>query len=75
MPFGGSEEAKGLGEIRAGKPANSPAGAKSRRRRLNTATPFFILKSIATPLHLSIGAPGVPGYPPGGHQYSEAFSR
>ena len=33
MPCGGPAKAKGLGESRAGKPANSPAGAISRRRR------------------------------------------
>jgi MFS superfamily sulfate permease-like transporter len=33
MPCGGSAQATGLGESRAGKPANSPAGAISRRHR------------------------------------------
>src|SRR5271165_664776 len=33
MPCGGSAKAAGLGESRAGKPANSPVGAISRRHR------------------------------------------
>ena len=44
--FGGLDgtEVQGLGEFRAGKPANSPVGAISRRRGyLIRPTPFFIL--------------------------------
>jgi hypothetical protein len=38
-------EGQGLGEIRAGKPANSPVGATSRRRGyLIRPTPFFIVR-------------------------------
>ena len=48
MPCGGPAEAAGLGESRAGKPANSPAGAIFRRRVPRDGfAPFFIAAPAA----------------------------
>src|ERR1700688_963724 len=45
MPCGGSAKAAGLGESRAGKPANSPAGAISRRHRPSKGGAVFYCAS------------------------------
>ena len=52
MPCGGSALGEGLGESRAGKPANSPVGAISRRHRTQKAVPFFIALDLLIALDL-----------------------
>jgi anti-anti-sigma regulatory factor len=61
MPCGGSAQAPGLGESRAGKPANSPVGAISRRHRpskggavfYSAPHPGIIVGVVALPLAMA----------------------